>query len=51
MNQLVRSAEIGKDALKQGDYLYTEPGNKHAVLSKTGCVLLVNVPEEVERLR
>jgi quercetin dioxygenase-like cupin family protein len=42
---------LGKDELRKGDYLYTAPGNKHAVLSRTGCVLLVNVPEEVERLR
>ena len=42
---------LGKDQLRKGDYLYTAPGNKHAVLSKGGCVLLVNVPEEVERLR
>jgi hypothetical protein len=42
---------VGKDRLNQGDYLYTAPGNKHAVLSKGGCVILVNIPEEVQRLR
>lgn len=42
---------LGRDELRRGDYLYTAPGNKHAVLSKGGCVILVNVPEEVERLR
>ncbi|MCB9233889.1 MAG: cupin domain-containing protein [Bacteroidia bacterium] len=34
--------------LTRGDYLYTPPGYKHAVRSEVGCVLLFNVPEEVE---
>lgn len=42
---------LGKDRLRAGDYLYTAPNNKHAVYSESGCVVLVNVPEEVERLR
>ena len=42
---------LGKDHLHQGDYLYTAPDNKHAVISEGGCVVLVNVPQEVEILR
>lgn len=42
---------LGKDRLHAGDYLYTAPGNIHAVRSETGCVVLVSVPQEVERLR
>src|SRR5215510_13349899 len=42
---------IGGDRLRLGDYLFTAPDNKHAVHSETGCVLLVNIPEEVEILK
>lgn len=42
---------LGKDRLQAGDYLYTAPNNTHAVYSESGCVVLVTVPEEVERLR
>lgn len=42
---------LGKDHLHQGDYLYTAPGNRHAVRSDGGCVILVSVPQEVERLQ
>jgi quercetin dioxygenase-like cupin family protein len=35
------------DQLKAGDYLYTPPGAMHPVYTKTGCVMLFNVPEEV----
>lgn len=42
---------LGKDRLRGGDYLYTAPGNIHAVRSETGCVVTVSVPREVERLR
>ena len=42
---------LGRDHLHQGDYLYTAPGNKHAVWSDGGCVVLFNVPEEVEKLK
>jgi quercetin dioxygenase-like cupin family protein len=38
---------FGPDQLSAGDYLYTAPGNTHAVFSRTGCVLLFSVPEEV----
>ncbi|MBK7105085.1 MAG: cupin domain-containing protein [Ignavibacteriae bacterium] len=31
-----------------GDYLYTPKNFKHSVHSENGCVLLFNVPEEVE---
>jgi len=36
--------------LVQGDYLYTPPGYKHSVTTKTGCTMLFVVPEEVEIL-
>jgi quercetin dioxygenase-like cupin family protein len=36
--------------LSQGDYLYTPPGFKHSVTTKTGCVMLFVIPEEVEIL-
>ncbi|MCA9726984.1 MAG: cupin domain-containing protein [Candidatus Eisenbacteria bacterium] len=42
---------LGAAHLQAGDYLYTAPGNKHAVFSASGCILLVSVPEEVEILR
>lgn len=42
---------LGKDHLQKGDYLYTAPNNKHAVSSEDGCIILVNVPEEVEILK
>jgi quercetin dioxygenase-like cupin family protein len=42
---------LGKDHLRAGDYLYTAPGNVHAVHSEGGCVVFVSVPEEVEVLR
>ncbi len=41
---------LGKDHLYAGDYLYTAANNKHGVRSENGCVVLVNVPEEVEIL-
>lgn len=41
---------LGKDRLQAGDYLYTAPGNIHAVHSEAGCVVLVSVPQEVEKL-
>jgi len=36
--------------LSEGDYLYTPPGFKHSVTTKTGCVMLFVVPEEIEIL-
>lgn len=42
---------FGPDHLRQGDYLYTAPGNKHAVWSDDGCVVLFSVPSEVVRLK
>lgn len=42
---------FGGDHLRKGDYLYTAPGNKHGVRSDAGCVVLFNVPQEVERLQ
>jgi quercetin dioxygenase-like cupin family protein len=41
---------LGKDRLLAGDYLYTAPGNTHGVQSDEGCVVLVSVPQEVEKL-
>ena len=41
---------FGPTQLNTGDYLYTPPGAKHSVFSKTGCVILLIVPEEVEIL-
>ena len=42
------SVRFGPNELTAGDYLYTPPGEKHAVFSKAGCVMLFVVPEEVE---
>jgi quercetin dioxygenase-like cupin family protein len=36
--------------LSEGDYLYTPVNFKHSVTTKTGCTLLLIVPEEVEIL-
>jgi len=38
---------FGKDHLMAGDYMYAPPGQKHAVWSGQGCVMLLCVPEEV----
>jgi quercetin dioxygenase-like cupin family protein len=38
---------FGKHHLEAGDYLYTPPGEKHAVWSRNGCVILLSIPEEV----
>ncbi len=43
--------KFGNKNLSAGDYLYTPPNGKHAVWSKTGCVMLLIVPEEVEVLK
>jgi quercetin dioxygenase-like cupin family protein len=42
---------LGKDHLRAGDYLYTPPNAKHAARSETGCVALLNVPEQVEIIK
>ena len=42
---------LGKDHLRKGDYLYTAPNNRHAVDSAAGCIVLVNVPQEVEKIK
>ena len=42
---------FGAVALKQGDYLYTPPGETHSVFSRTGCTMLFVVPEEVVVLK
>jgi quercetin dioxygenase-like cupin family protein len=38
---------LGKDHLFAGDYIYTAPGNIHAVRTDGGCVVLLKAPEEV----
>lgn len=42
---------FGADRLRKGDYLYTAPNNKHGVRSDGGCIVLFNVPQEVEKLK
>ncbi|HMB90611.1 MAG TPA: cupin domain-containing protein [Rhodothermales bacterium] len=41
---------FGATQLQAGDYLYTPPNATHSVYSKTGCVMLFVVPEEVQVL-
>ncbi|MDC6363389.1 MULTISPECIES: cupin domain-containing protein [Flavobacteriaceae] len=41
------SCQIHHETLTQGDYLYTPPKGKHSVISNTGCVLFLLIPEEV----
>jgi len=43
--------KFGNYTLSAGDFLYTPPNGKHAVWSKNGCVMLLNIPEEVEILK
>jgi anti-sigma factor ChrR (cupin superfamily) len=43
--------KLGKDQLYAGDYLYTSPNGRHAVWSKSGCIALVIVPQQVEILK
>jgi quercetin dioxygenase-like cupin family protein len=43
--------KFGNMHLLEGDYLYTPPNGKHAVWSKNGCIMLLNIPEEVEILK
>lgn len=38
---------LGKDHLHAGDYIYTAPGNIHAVRTDGGCVVLLKAPEQV----
>ncbi len=42
---------FGPNSLSKGDYLYTAPGGTHSVFSKTGCIMLFVVPEEVVILK
>jgi len=42
---------LGAEDLHVGDYLYTPPNGKHAARTREGCIVLVNVPQEVEILR
>lgn len=37
--------------LNAGDYLYTPVNFKHSVTTKTGCIMLFVIPEEVEILK
>ncbi len=41
---------FGPDQLHAGDYLYTSPGSNHSVFSKSGCVILLFEPEEINIL-
>jgi quercetin dioxygenase-like cupin family protein len=41
---------FGERHLSAGDYLYTPPEGIHSVYSRSGCVLLFIVPEEVQIL-
>jgi quercetin dioxygenase-like cupin family protein len=41
-------AILENTVLSQGDYLYTPPEFRHSVTTKTGCLMLLVVPEEVE---
>jgi quercetin dioxygenase-like cupin family protein len=43
--------KLVKDHLYAGDYLYTAPNGKHAVWSRTGCVALLKVPQQIEILK
>jgi quercetin dioxygenase-like cupin family protein len=43
-------AILENTVLSQGDYLYTPPEFRHSVTTKTGCLMLLVVPEEVEIL-
>ncbi|MBV7532096.1 cupin domain-containing protein [Chitinophaga sp. sic0106] len=47
---LTGEATVEGTTLQPGDYLYTPPGFKHSVFSKTGCTLFFVIPEEVELL-
>jgi quercetin dioxygenase-like cupin family protein len=42
------TVRFGSIELAAGDYLYTAPNETHAVFSKSGCVMLLVVPEEVQ---
>lgn len=42
---------FGKEDLVAGDYLYTPSNGKHDVHSRNGCVILLNIPKEVEILK
>lgn len=42
---------FASDHLLAGDYLYTAPGQTHSVFSRTDCILLFIVPQEVEILK
>ena len=42
---------FGNKHLSAGDYLYTPPSGKHAVLSEKGCTMLLMIPEEVEIIK
>ena len=39
---------LGKDHLHAGDYLFTAPGNLHAVRSDGGCIVFLKAPRATE---
>lgn len=41
-------AAVGDRALSAGDFLYTAPGDSHAVTSRAGCLLFITVPRPIE---
>ncbi len=41
---------VGRDELRPGDYLYTPPDGKHAVSSRTGCLLFIRLGKPIEIL-
>ena len=43
--------QVGRDRLKAGDYLYTPPGDKHAVSTEGGCLLLATGLRPIEILK
>lgn len=42
--------QLDQHRLGTGDYLYTPPGEKHAVWSQKGCTVFVVVPKPIEIL-
>jgi anti-sigma factor ChrR (cupin superfamily) len=41
---------VGRDELGVGDYLYTPPDGKHAVSSRSGCLLFIRLAKPIELL-
>jgi anti-sigma factor ChrR (cupin superfamily) len=41
---------VGREELGVGDYLYTPPEGKHAVSSRSGCLLFIRLAKPIELL-